>query len=127
MNVLRLSVIILLDALLILFVAIAVSQAVRLIMGLLLVEGFFNLVLVLVAGLVVGGLTIQVICTMKTLILSAHYKNYIIQDKIITGKVDDKWKGGARYWSVLRPTFDGKPRNSYLKITKEIQKLEGCN
>lgn len=55
------------------------------------------------------------------------YKNYILQDKIITGKVDDKWKGGARYWSVLRPTFDGKPRNSYLKITKEIQKLEGCN
>lgn len=54
------------------------------------------------------------------------YKNYIIQDKIITGKVDDKWKGGSRYWSVLRPTFDGKPRNSYLKITKEIQKLEGC-
>lgn len=55
------------------------------------------------------------------------YKNYIIQDKIITGKVDDKWKGGARFWAVLRPTFDGKMRNSYVKITKEIQKLEGCN
>lgn len=54
------------------------------------------------------------------------YKNYIIQDKIITGKVDDKWKGGARYWAVLRPEFDGNPRNSFLKITKEIQKLEGC-
>lgn len=54
-------------------------------------------------------------------------KNYIVQDKIITGKVDDKWKGLSRYWAVLRPEFDGKPRNSYLKITKEIQKLEGCN
>lgn len=55
------------------------------------------------------------------------YKNYIIQDKIITGKVDDKWKGGARYWAVLRPTFQDKPRESYVKITKAIQKIEGCN
>lgn len=55
------------------------------------------------------------------------YKNYILQDKIITGKVDDKWKGGARYWSVLRPTFEDKPRESYVKITKAIQKIEGCN
>lgn len=54
-------------------------------------------------------------------------KNYIIQDKVITGKVDDKWKGLSRYWSVLRPTFDGKPRNSYVKIDAALKKLEGCN
>lgn len=55
------------------------------------------------------------------------YKNYILQDKIITGKVDDKWLGGSRYWAVLRPTFDGKPRNSYVKIDTAMKKLEGCN
>ena len=55
------------------------------------------------------------------------YKNYIIQDKIITGKVDDKWKGGSRYWSVLRPTFDGKERKSYTSIGDALKKLEGCN
>lgn len=54
-------------------------------------------------------------------------KNYISQDHIITGKQADKWQGLSRYWAVLRPEFNGKPRNSYLKITKEIQKLEGCN
>jgi hypothetical protein len=56
------------------------------------------------------------------------YKNYIIQDKVIAGKkAGDKWAGGTRYWSVLRPTFDGKTRNSYLKISQELNKLEGCN
>lgn len=54
-------------------------------------------------------------------------KNYFIQDKIITGKVDDKWKGLSRYWAVFRPTFEDKPRESYVKITKAIQKIEGCN
>lgn len=55
------------------------------------------------------------------------YKNYILQDKIITGKVDEKWLGGSRYWAVLRPEFDGKPRNSYVKIDAALKKLEGCN
>lgn len=54
-------------------------------------------------------------------------KNYFMQDKVVTGKVDDKWKGMSRYWAVLRPTFDGKPRNSYDKIKTAIQKLDGCN
>ncbi len=55
------------------------------------------------------------------------YKNYITQDKIITGKVDDKWKGGSRYWSVLRPTFDGKEKKSYTSIINALNKIEGCN
>jgi len=54
-------------------------------------------------------------------------KNYFVQDKVVTGNVDGKWKGLSRYWAVLRPEFDGKPRESFVKITKAIQKLEGCN
>lgn len=54
-------------------------------------------------------------------------KNYILQDKIITGKDGEKWRGLSRYWAVLRPTFDGKPRSSYLKIDAAMKKLEGCN
>lgn len=54
-------------------------------------------------------------------------KNYFLQDKVVTGKDDDKWRGLSRYWAVMRPEFDGKPRESYLKIMKAVQKLEGCN
>lgn len=54
-------------------------------------------------------------------------KNYITQDKIITGKTDEKWRGLSRYWSVLRPTFDGKERKSYTSIVNAVQKVEGCN
>lgn len=54
-------------------------------------------------------------------------KNYFMQDKMVTGNIDGKWKGLSRYWAVMRPTFDGKPRNSYLSIQKAVQKLENCN
>lgn len=54
-------------------------------------------------------------------------KNYIISDKIITGKDGDKWRGLSRYWAVLRPTFDGAERKSYTSILKAVQKVEGCN
>jgi Transglycosylase SLT domain len=54
-------------------------------------------------------------------------KNYIISDKIITGKDGDKWRGLSRYWSVLRPTFDGKERKSYTSIVNAVQKVSGCN
>lgn len=54
-------------------------------------------------------------------------KNYIVQDKVIIGKIDDKWKGLSRFWAVVRPEFDGKPRNSYVKIDTAIKKIEGCN
>lgn len=54
-------------------------------------------------------------------------KRYFLEDKVITAKAEAKWKGLSRYWAVLRPEFDGKPRSSYLKIEKEMKKLEGCN
>lgn len=54
-------------------------------------------------------------------------KNYIIQDKIITGNSDSKWRGLSRYWSVVRPTFDGKEKKSYTSIINALNKIEGCN
>ena len=55
------------------------------------------------------------------------YKNYILQDKVIAGKKEgDKWAGGTRFWAVLRPEFDGKPRQSYVKINAALNKFEGC-
>lgn len=54
-------------------------------------------------------------------------KNYIVQDKIITGNSDSKWRGLSRYWSVVRPTFDGKEKKSYTSIINALNKIEGCN
>lgn len=54
-------------------------------------------------------------------------KKYFLEDKIITGKAEEKWKGLSRYWAVFRPTFEGKPRESYVKIDKVMKKIEGCN
>lgn len=54
-------------------------------------------------------------------------KNYFQQDKMVTGNIDGKWKGLSRYWSVLRPTFDGKERKSYTSIGNALKKIEGCN
>jgi len=54
-------------------------------------------------------------------------KNYIVQDKIITGNSDSKWRGLSRYWSVVRPTFDGKEKKSYTSIINALNKIEGCD
>lgn len=54
-------------------------------------------------------------------------KNYILEDKQIAGKkAGDKWAGITRYWAVTRNTFGEKPRDSYLKIKTQLEKLEGC-
>lgn len=45
------------------------------------------------------------------------------QDGRIAGKVGEKWKGGARYWSVLR---DRSGKDSYKNISKWSSSLTIC-
>jgi hypothetical protein len=47
---------------------------------------------------------------------------WMSRDKRIAGKVDGGWRGGARYWSVLRST--NKPYSSIVAMTR---KMSICN
>ncbi len=46
---------------------------------------------------------------------------WIGQDRRISGKVDGKWKGGSRYWAVLRDT-----REAYAKVLARMEEVAIC-
>lgn len=48
---------------------------------------------------------------------------WMAADQRIAGKVNGGWRGGARYWSVLRTTN----KNAYPSIVKWTQSLALCN
>lgn len=48
-------------------------------------------------------------------------ERWIIKDRRLAGKVAGKWRGGARYWSVLRSVS-----NSYLVVKKHLSSLALC-
>lgn len=48
------------------------------------------------------------------------------QDNRIAGQVSGRWKGGARYWSVLRFENKGKPRPSYNSIISHMKSVTAC-
>ncbi|XGC79808.1 hypothetical protein ACES2L_10750 [Bdellovibrio bacteriovorus] len=47
---------------------------------------------------------------------------WVGRDKRIGGKIDGQWRGGARYWSVLRSTS-----SSFLKIANATRAISICN
>ncbi|UOF01543.1 transglycosylase SLT domain-containing protein [Bdellovibrio reynosensis] len=47
---------------------------------------------------------------------------WLSRDKRIAGKIDGQWRGGARYWSVLRSSSD-----KYLKIVNATRAISICN
>lgn len=50
---------------------------------------------------------------------------WVSRDGRIAGKVDGKWRGGARYWSVLRKT-PGVPKESYDSIKGYMLNRKMC-
>lgn len=54
------------------------------------------------------------------------FSKLVTKDNRIAGKVGGGWKGGARYWSVLRYENKGKPRPSYNSIVAYMKSVEVC-
>lgn len=46
---------------------------------------------------------------------------WMIRDRRVAGRIDSKWRGGARYWSVLRTAS-----NSYLPIVTLTKSISIC-